>query len=307
MTATILVVDDHEMFRDGIRRLLERNGFNVIGEAADGREAMTAVRELSPDLVVMDISMPNVDGIEATGEIMASSPDTKVIALSIHGGKRFVEHMLQAGAAGYILKDSAPKQLVEAVNAVLKGQVYLSPTITGLVVAQYTNLLTRVQAAGGPGKLTEKEKHYIQLLGEGCYFEEIAARLAMDEAGVNALEQNVLEKLQLSAPEELLEYAGAQKWFEGQEGADATLQQAVTSAHKHTRQPRPHPLIEPLTNRERDVLELLVKRLYDKEIANELSVSIPTVRTHISHILQKLDVGNRRAAADKAMELGLIE
>jgi DNA-binding NarL/FixJ family response regulator len=307
MTATILVVDDHEMFRDGIRRLLERSGFNVIGEAGDGREAMAAVRELSPDLVVMDITMPNVDGITATRDIVASSPDTKVIALSIHGGRRFVENMLQAGAAGYILKDSAPKLLVEAVHTVLKGQIYLSPTITGLVVAQYTNLLTRVQATGGPGRLTVNEKCYVQLVGEGCDREEIAARLAMDEAGVKAMEQVVLEKLQLSESEELTEYAGAQKWYVGQEGIDATLQPAMTSTHKRARLPRPHPLIEPLTNRERDVLELLVKRLYDKEIANELSVSIPTVRTHISHILQKLDVGNRRAAADKAMELGLIE
>jgi DNA-binding NarL/FixJ family response regulator len=307
MTATILVVDDHEMFRDGIRRLLERNGFNVIGEAGDGREAMTAVRELSPDLVVMDISMPNVDGITATREIIASSPDTKVIALSIHGGRRFVENMLQAGAAGYILKDSAPKQLVEAVHSVLKGQIYLSPTITGLVVAQYTNLLTRVQATGGPGRLTDKEQYYVQLLGEGCDREEMAAQLAMDEAGVNTMEQAVLEKFQLSAPEELLEYVGAQKWYVGQEGIDATFQQAVTSVHKRARQPEPEPLIESLTNRELDVLELLARRLGDKGIANELFVSIPTVKTHIRHILQKLDVGDRRAAAIKARELGLIE
>ena len=307
MTATILVVDDHEMFRDGIRRLLERNGFNVIGEAGDGREAMAAVSELSPDLVVMDISMPNVDGITATRDIVASSPDTRVIALSIHGGRRFVENMLQAGAAGYILKDSAPKQLVEAVHSVLKGQIYLSPAITGLVVAQYTNLLTRIQAVGGPGRITDKEQLYVQLLGEGCDREEIAAQLAVDEAGVNAMEQTVLEKFQLSAPEELLEYAGAQKWYVGQEGIGATLQQAVTSAQKHARQPGPEPLIESLTNRELDVLELLARRLGDKGIANELFVSVPTVKTHIRHILQKLDVENRRGAADKARELGLIE
>jgi DNA-binding NarL/FixJ family response regulator len=307
MTATILVVDDHAMFRDGIRRLLERNDFNVIGEAGDGGEALTAVRELSPDLVIMDISMPDVDGIEATTEILASAPETKVIALSIHGGKRFVENMLQAGAVGYVLKDSAPEQLVEAVNTVLKGEIYLSPKITGLVVAQYTNLLTRVQATGGPGRLTKEEQRYIQLVGEGCNSDEIVVRLAMDNASVKVLEQEVLEKFQLSAPEELLEYAGAQKWFAGQEGIDAALQQAVTTGSNRARQSKAQPLIEPLTNRELDVLELLAKRFYDKEIANELSVSVPTVKTHISHILQKLDVGNRRAAADKARELGLIE
>ena len=115
----------------------------------------------------------------------------------------------------------------------------------------------------------------------------------------------MLEKFQLSTPAEVVEYAGAQKWFTGQEGVDAAMQQAVTSGHKRARQPQP--LIEPLTNRELDVLELLARRLYDKEIADELSVSVPTVKTHISHILQKLDVGNRRAAAEKARELGLIE
>ena len=307
MKTTILVVDDHAMFREGVRQMLELNGFHVVGEAGDGREALAAVLELSPEIVIMDISMPNIDGIAATRDIKAHSPDTKVIAMSIHGGKRFVEKMLQAGASGYILKDSAPEQLVEAVYTVVKGETYLSPEITGLVVAQYVKLLTRIKAVGGPGRLTEKEQHYIQLLGEGCGPEEIAEKLALGEADVKAMEHAVLEKFQLPTLTELVEYAGAQKWFMGQEGVDVAIQQAVTSGSKRARQQNPKPLIDPLTNRELDVLELLARRFYDKEIAGKLSVSISTVKTHISHILQKLGVGNRRAAADKARELGLIE
>jgi len=307
MKTTILVVDDHAMFREGVRQMLELNGFHVVGEADDGREALAAVLELSPEIVIMDISMPNIDGIAATRDIKAHSPDTKVIAMSIHGGKRFVEKMLQAGASGYILKDSAPEQLVEAVYSVVKGETYLSPEITGLVVAQYVKLLTRIKAVGGPERLTEKEQHYIQLLGEGRDPEEIAEKLALGEADVKAMEHAVLEKFQLSTLTELVEYAGAQKWFMGQEGVDVAIQQAVTSGSKRARQQKPKPLIDPLTNRELDVLELLARRFYDKEIAGKLSVSISTVKTHISHILQKLGVGNRRAAADKARELGLIE
>lgn len=306
MTTKILIVDDHAMFREGVRGLLERNGFDVVGEAGDGEEALEAVFELSPDLVIMDITMPNVDGIEATRNITSGSPGTRVIALSIHGGKRFVENMLQAGATGYILKDSVPEQLVEAVRAVQKGEIYLSPAITGLVVGQYVDLLARIQSAGGPGRVTEEEQRYIQLLGDGCNAGEIAAELAMDQVGIKALEQAVLEKFQLSRTEELVEYAGAQKWFTGQRGIDAAVQQAAIPRNKQSRQSAPQPLVEALTNRESEVLELLAGRLYDKEIADRLCISVATVKTHISHILQKLDVGNRRAAAEKARELGLI-
>lgn len=307
MSAKILLADDHAMFRKGLRGLLEKKGFRVVGEAGDGREALEKARELSPDVVVMDITMPKLDGIEATRAITAESPGTKVIVLSIHGGKRFVEKVLQAGAAGYVLKDSAPEELMDAVRTVLRGEKYLSASITGLVVSQYVELLSRVHATGGSANLTYEEREFVQLVGEGCTGEEIAERLAANEEATPSLQQRVLEKLDLSSIAELTEYAGAQKWFAGQEEIESAVHQAAVSSNKKTHPPRPRTLIEPLTNRELDVLELLAQRLYDKEIADELSVAVTTVKTHVGNILQKLGVGNRREATEKAKELGLLE
>lgn len=306
MSAKILLADDHAMFRKGLRGLLEKKGFRVVGEAGDGREALEKARELSPDVVVMDITMPNLDGIEATRGLTAESPGIKVIVLSIHGGKRFVEKVLQAGAAGYVLKDSAPEELMDAVRTVLRGERYLSTSITGLVVSQYVELLSRVHATGGSANLTNEEREFIQLVGEGCTGEEIAERLAANEEATASLQQRVLEKLDLSSVSELTEYAGAQKWFAGQEEIESALHQVAVSSNKKTHPPRPRTLIEPLTNRELDVLELLAQRLYDKEIADQLSVAVTTVKTHVGNILQKLGVGNRREAVAKGRSLGLL-
>jgi len=144
MAITILLVDDHPLFRKGLRLLLEeQEDFRIVGEAGDGREAIDRVRTLSPDVVIMDISMPDFDGIDATRKIVAEVPSAKVVALSMHAGKRYVEDMLQAGAAGYILKKSVPEDLVNGIKTVIQGEVYLSPTITGIVVSEYKELLTK--------------------------------------------------------------------------------------------------------------------------------------------------------------------
>ncbi len=307
MSARILIVDDHALFREGVRSLLERSGFEVAGEAGDGVEAIQRAGELSPDVVVMDVTMPNLDGIEATRGIMSNAPGTRVIALSIHGGKHFVESMLKAGAAGYILKDSVPEQLVEGVQAVLRGETFLSSEVTGLVVAQYVDLLSRVHSSGALAALTPRELDCIGLVGEGYGGREIAAQLNADEDAVAAMMKNLITKLQLASEQELAEYAGAQKWFRGQEDMESVLQRTLETAPKGPRPPRRQPLIDPLTNREMEVLELLAQRLYDKEIADRLSLAVTTVKTHVSHVLQKLSAGNRREAADKARELGIID
>jgi LuxR family maltose regulon positive regulatory protein len=138
MTTTILLVDDHPVFRKGLRILFEdEQDIQVVGEAGDGQEAIDQVKKLSPDVVVMDINMPNFNGIDATQQIVSESPDTKIIALSIHSGKRFIEDMLRAGSAGYILKECAPEELLNGVRAVMRGEVYLSPSVTGIVVSEF--------------------------------------------------------------------------------------------------------------------------------------------------------------------------
>lgn len=143
--ATILLVDDHEMLRKGLRLLIEQEqGLHVIGEAGDGQQAIDQIRLHSPDIVVMDINMPNINGIEATRQIMLDFPQTMILALSIHSGKTYVEEMLEAGAAGYLLKESAPKELITAIQALRDGKGYLSADIANIV-------LSRMRQTSGQG------------------------------------------------------------------------------------------------------------------------------------------------------------
>ncbi|MBW1749816.1 MAG: response regulator, partial [Deltaproteobacteria bacterium] len=144
MQNTVLLVDDHPVFRKGLLSLLEdEEDMLVIGEAGDGHTALELVKELSPDIVVMDVTMPGLSGIETTERIVAKFPDTKVVALSIHSEKQFVLDMLQAGAAGYILKESVPEELIKGIRSVMLGEGYLSPAITGVVVSQFRNSMSR--------------------------------------------------------------------------------------------------------------------------------------------------------------------
>ena len=305
MKTTILLVDDHPVLRKGLRILLEDEpDFTVVGEADNGEQGINQARELSPDVVIMDITMPGIDGIEATRRIMRDTPQSTVIALSIHGGKRFVESMLEAGAAGYLLKDSVPEELVKAVRAVGRGENYLSAEVTGLVISQYVDLLSRVQSTGGPAKLTKPEQRLILLIAEGCSDSQLAESLACDAEVIDTLHSSVLQKLGLSNRSQLMEYAGAQKWFSGQEGVEQAMHHASKEGHFA---PAAQPLLEPLTARETDTLKLLGQRLYNKEIADQLCVSVETVKTHLKNIFQKLNVTNRREAIAKAEQLGLID
>ncbi len=152
MPKTILLVDDHPVFRRGLHQILEKKkDLKVVGEAGDGLEAIERFRDLSPDIVVMDINMPNFDGIEATRQILAESPDTKVVALSVHSGKQFVRDMIQAGASGYILKESIPEEMIAGIRKVLSGEVYLSQSISDILISDYKTLISE------PGRETEDD------------------------------------------------------------------------------------------------------------------------------------------------------
>jgi len=179
----------------------------VIGEAGDGKAAIDRVRELSPDVVVMDITMPNFNGIDATRQIVSESPSTRVVALSIHSGKRFVEDMLGAGAAGYILKLSAPEELVAGIRAVMQGEVYLSAGITGVVVSQYLKILSGVQDSGKTTELTPKESETLQLMAEGRSTKQIATVFQIRQKTVQVRQRRVMEKLEVSDIDEIAEVA----------------------------------------------------------------------------------------------------
>ena len=203
----ILLVDDHAIIRQGLRSLLEKQpDLEVVAEAADGRKAIDLVRELLPDIVIMDVTMPSLNGIEATRQICSTFPEVKVIALSIHSNRRFIGDMLQAGAAGYILKDSLFEELIRAIKAVTAGDRYLSPRITGVVVDDYIKHLST--SADSPlATLTSREREVLQLVAEGRSTKQVALELHVSTKTIEANRRQIMEKLDLHSVAELTKYA----------------------------------------------------------------------------------------------------
>lgn len=207
MTCRIVLADDHQLMRAGLRSLLAKErDLEIVAEASDGCQAVELVTQHAPDLAIMDIGMPNLNGIEATRQIRASVPRTKVIALSMHASAQFVGRMLEAGASGYVLKDSAYEELLQAVRTVFAGQVYLSRGITGVVVDDYVRrraVAPHVEAA----KLTPREREIAQLLAEGHSTKEIAGQLHVSVKTVETHRQHIMEKLKIHGIAELTKYA----------------------------------------------------------------------------------------------------
>ena len=211
MKINIILADDHHVIREGLRLLLDREkDLLVIAEADTGRSVLSAVKKFNPDLVIMDVSMPELNGMEATRKILSEAPATKVLALSMYSDKRFVEGMFQAGVSGYLLKNCIARELVSAIRLVAKGQVYISPEIAGTIVDGYlsrlvpqTDTTQRLQRK----TLTDREREILQLICEGQNSKEVAETLHVSSKTVDAHRRNIMEKIGVHSIAELTKFA----------------------------------------------------------------------------------------------------
>jgi DNA-binding NarL/FixJ family response regulator len=208
MANRILIVDDHKIMREGLRTLLaQQTALRVVGEACDGVEAIAQAQELQPDLIIMDISMTTMNGIEASIQILHKMPAMKIIALSMHADRRFVLEALKAGVKGYLLKDSAFEELHTAIKTVLQNQVFLSSTITDLVVREFVRPSSEREARSVFCLLSPREREILQLIAEGRSTKEIASQLSISVKTVETHRKQVMDKLKIRSVAELTKYA----------------------------------------------------------------------------------------------------
>lgn len=204
----VLLAEDHTIVRKGIRLILDSEPLiAVVGEAENGRQAVEMTEQLQPDIVVMDHTMPLLNGLEATRQIRTYCPEVKVVILTMHTNEEYVFEFLQAGAAGYLVKQSAPTDLVAAILAIAQGQSYLSPAISKTVIEEYLRQGTAKGRGSTPEKLTDREREVLQLLAEGYDNRAIAEQLHISIKTVGVHRLNIMQKLELHSTTELTKYA----------------------------------------------------------------------------------------------------
>ena len=203
----ILIADDHKLLIDGLRPLLESRGnLEVVGVAMDGLAAASKAAELKPDIVLLDISMPKLNGIDAARRILENSPDTKIIMLSMHADRKFIQESLQVGASGYILKESAAREVIEAIQTVVKGEMFFSKSVRDQVLRDYVKWVRNgTDMSSSP--LSGREREVLQLLAEGKTTKEIAALLYVSVKTVESHRKQIMDKLELHSIAELTKYA----------------------------------------------------------------------------------------------------
>lgn len=210
----IFVADDHQIIRDGLKGLINAEpDMEVVGEAGDGQTALREVLSIHPDIVIMDIAMPGMNGPRTTQRIKRECPDIKVIALTAYEEKGYIGQMLHAGATGYLLKLAAAEELIRAIRIVSTGQHHLDSTVAGKVIDSYVQQKAAKAGSPRPDTLTEREEEVLRLVAQGYINKEIATRLDISVKTVETHKRNFMEKLGLHSRAELVRYALAQGWL----------------------------------------------------------------------------------------------
>jgi DNA-binding NarL/FixJ family response regulator len=271
----ILLADDHKLMREGLRMLIaEQPNMKVSAEAEDGETAVALSEKLRPDIIIMDISMPGVNGIEATCRIVAANPAVKVIALSMHLDKRMVLEMIKAGAVGYLLKDCAFREVISAINRVSAGGVYISNRVAGILVKEYAARL-RQKELSIPERLDKNQREILGLLVEEKDLKAIAAELHLTAKAAEVESQKAILEIVVPQLNRVLNDKGEKS--------------AVS-----------------LTVREKEILAWVKEGKNNWEIASILDITQDTVKFHLKNIFQKLNVANRSQAIAAALEQNLI-
>jgi DNA-binding NarL/FixJ family response regulator len=210
----ILLADDHETLREGLKMIINSQpDMEVVGEAGEGGEALLKTKTLLPDIVVMDVSMPRMNGLKATETVREACPDTRVVALTRHSDQGYLQQMLRAGASAYVLKQSRPAEVLKAIRAVAAGDSYVDPAVAGKMIVSYSRRRT---ASSGPGAdvLSSREREVLQLIAWGYSNKEIASRLALSVKTVETHKANAMRKLDMRSRIEIVRFALLQGWLE---------------------------------------------------------------------------------------------